>query len=62
MLTQCSRKTKVRKKCEFSSLLVRKYKLTLITLVGTGAVGSDLTLTYFSINNFNWLRSILVSL
>lgn len=62
MLTQCSRKTKFRKKCEFSSFLVRKYKLILITLVGTGAVDSDLTLTYFSINNFNWLRSILVSL
>lgn len=47
ILTQCSTRTKVRKKCEFPSILVRKHKLILITQVGTEAVGSDLTLTYF---------------
>lgn len=47
ILTPCSRRTKVRRKCEFPSILVRKYKLILITQVGTEVAGSDLTLTYF---------------
>lgn len=60
VLSRCFKRTEGRQKCDFPFLLVRKYKLILITQVGTEAAGSDLILTYFSINNFNWLRSILL--